>query len=91
MNTGAGIVAEQRTQRQGLIYAVAAYGIWGVAPIYFVWVGFAAPLEILMHRVLWSVPLLVLLITVTGQWDDARGSVSPGLAVLDGDGPAAEY
>jgi chloramphenicol-sensitive protein RarD len=36
-------------------------------------VGFAAPLEILMHRVLWSVPLLVLLITVTGQWGDARG------------------
>ena len=74
MNTDAGVVEEQaRTQRQGLIYAVAAYGIWGVAPIYFVWVGFAAPLEILMHRVLWSVPLLVLLITVAGQWNDARG------------------
>ena len=26
-----------------------------------------------MHRVLWSVPLLVLLITVAGQWNDARG------------------
>lgn len=74
MNTAAGSVEGQaQTQRQGLIYAVAAYGIWGIAPIYFVWVGFAAPLEILMHRVLWSVPLLVLLITVTGQWGDARG------------------
>lgn len=73
MNTAAGIVAEQRIQRQGLLFAVAAYGIWGFAPMYFVWVGFAAPLEILMHRVLWSVPLLVLLITVTGQWADVRG------------------
>ena len=74
MNTAAGSVEGQaQTQRQGLIYAVAAYGIWGIAPIYFVWVGFVAPLEILMHRVLWSVPLLVLLITVTGQWGDARG------------------
>ena len=59
--------------RQGLLYALAAYGIWGVAPIYFVWVGFAAPLEILMHRVLWSIPLLSLLITVSGQWAAARG------------------
>ena len=73
MNSAAGIVAEQRIQRQGLLFAVAAYGIWGFAPMYFVWVGFAAPLEILMHRVLWSVPLLVLLITVTGQWADVRG------------------
>ena len=54
--------------RLGLLYALAAYGIWGVAPIYFVWVGFAAPLEILMHRVLWSIPLLLFLITVSGHW-----------------------
>ena len=60
------------SQRQGLLYAFAAYGIWGVAPIYFVWVGFAGPLEILSHRALWSVPLLVLLITATGQWSAAR-------------------
>ena len=59
--------------RRGLLYALAAYGIWGVAPIYFVWVGFAAPLEILMHRVLWSIPLLLLLITASGQWAAARG------------------
>lgn len=41
--------------------------------MYFVWVGFAAPLEILMHRVLWSVPLLIVLISVTRQWDAALG------------------
>ena len=60
-------------QRAGLLYALIAYGIWGVAPMYFVWVGFAAPLEILMHRVLWSVPLLIVLISVTRQWDAALG------------------
>ena len=63
---------DEASQRQGLLYALVAYGIWGVAPIYFVWVGFAGPLEILMHRALWSVPLLILLISVTGQWAVAR-------------------
>ena len=64
---------DEASQRQGLLYALVAYGIWGVAPIYFVWVGFAGPLEILMHRALWSVPLLILLISVTRQWAVARG------------------
>ena len=73
MSDGNDPYAGDTEARRGLLYALAAYGIWGVAPIYFVWVGFAAPLEILMHRVLWSIPLLLLLITVSGQWAAARG------------------
>jgi chloramphenicol-sensitive protein RarD len=47
---------------------LAAYGFWGLAPIYFVWVSFAHPLEVLAHRVVWSVPLLAILITLARQW-----------------------
>ena len=69
----AGSATALATERQGLMYAVAAYGFWGLAPIYFVWVNYVPPLEVLMHRVLWSVPLLTLLITITKQWADVRG------------------
>ena len=82
MSQSTGGPAEAAQQRKGLLFAVAAYGIWGVAPIYFVWVGFAAPLEILMHRVLWSVPVLVLLISVTGQWTAARALSRREVALL---------
>ena len=82
MSQSTGALAGAAQQRKGLLFAVAAYGIWGVAPIYFVWVGFAAPLEILMHRVLWSVPVLVLLITVTGQWTAARALSRREVALL---------
>jgi len=58
--------------RQGAAYALAAYTFWGFAPIYFVWVNFAAPLEILAHRVVWSVPLLACLITLARQWSAVR-------------------
>ncbi len=58
----------------GAAYAVAAYVFWGLAPVYFVWVKFATPLEVLAHRVLWSLPLLAILITVARQW--------PGLKAL---------
>lgn len=60
--------AELEDSRGGLLYAFAAYGIWGVAPIYFVWVSFAQPLEVLAHRVVWGIPLLGLLLMVSGQW-----------------------
>ena len=82
MSRSTDALAEAAQQRKGLLFAVAAYCIWGVAPIYFVWVGFAAPLEILMHRVLWSVPVLVLLITVTGQWSAARALSRREVALL---------
>ena len=47
---------------------MACYVVWGVAPLYFVWVDFAQPLEILAHRVVWSVVLLAALISLRGIW-----------------------
>ena len=52
----------------GIAYATAAYLFWGFAPVYFVWVAFASPLEVLAHRVVWSIPLLALLVTLARQW-----------------------
>ena len=52
----------------GAAYALAAYLFWGVAPVYFVWVAFAHPLEVLAHRIVWSIPLLAILITLARQW-----------------------
>ena len=55
---------------KGAAYALVAMTIWGIAPIYFVLVGFASPMEILSHRIFWSVPLLCLIISVIGQWGE---------------------
>ncbi len=53
---------------RGALYAIGAYGFWGIAPIYFIWVSYASADEVLVHRVVWSVVLLAALVTVTGQW-----------------------
>lgn len=44
-----------------MLYAIGAYGLWGIFPIYFKAVKDVAPLEVLAHRILWSAVLLVLL------------------------------
>jgi chloramphenicol-sensitive protein RarD len=47
-----------RAQRTGIAAALAAYLIWGLAPIYFKQIQAVPPLEIIVHRILWSIPLL---------------------------------
>ena len=45
--------------RAGVLLAVAAFGSWGFFPVYFKAVATVAPLEVVCHRVIWSVPLLI--------------------------------
>lgn len=58
--------------RQGVWFALAAYGLWGIAPVYFKFLGFADPTEVVAHRVVWSVVLLAVVITVRGGWGTVR-------------------
>ena len=56
----------------GAYFATAAFLFWGVAPIYFKWLGHVSPLEIVSHRVIWSIVLLSGLIFVTRSWATLR-------------------
>lgn len=58
--------------RLGFIYGAAAYLFWGLAVLYFKLVGHVPPLEILAHRILWSVPLLLGWLAVRGRMGDLR-------------------
>jgi chloramphenicol-sensitive protein RarD len=53
-----GQVASGDEARAGLLYAGGAFLAWGLVPLYFRALGRVSPLEIIAHRVLWSVLLL---------------------------------
>lgn len=53
----------------GLAYALGAFLLWGVAPIYFKAVGAASPVEILAHRVVWTAIMMIGLIYALGKTD----------------------
>lgn len=57
-------------QRKGVLFALAAYGMWGLVPIYFKAVDHVSPFEVVAHRVLWSVAFLVVFIVATGRWQE---------------------
>jgi chloramphenicol-sensitive protein RarD len=62
--------------RKGVAYGVAAYGMWGLVPIYFKAVASVQPLEVLAHRVVWSVAILVPLLFLRGKWPEARRAMA---------------
>ena len=49
---------------RGIVYALTAYLLWGVFPIYFKQVQSVAPLEVLANRMLWSLAFVAGLLTV---------------------------
>jgi len=61
--------------RRGFVLGVAAYGLWGVLPIYFKALTGIAAVDIVAHRVLWSLPFLALLLMVTRGWAEVAQAV----------------
>lgn len=64
-----------KTVKSGVLFAVAAYTMWGIAPMYFKLLGQVPAMEILMHRIIWSVIVLVLLVGITGRIDKVKQAI----------------
>ena len=54
-------------QRRGTLLGIAAYLMWGLFPLYWPLLEPADALEILAHRVVWSLVAVVLLLLLTGR------------------------
>ncbi|MFM2056343.1 MAG: EamA family transporter RarD [Pseudomonadota bacterium] len=54
--------------QQGVLYAASAYVLWGLFPLYFKLLQTVAPLEILAHRIVWSIGFLALLLGLKSHW-----------------------
>ncbi len=48
--------------RRGQLYGAAAYLLWGVFPLYFPLLEPASPLEVLAHRIVWSLVVMAVLV-----------------------------
>ena len=64
--------------RSGFLLGLAAYGLWGVLPVYFKQLAAIPAVDIVAHRVLWSLPFLTILIMLGRGWSKVRAAVSHG-------------
>lgn len=57
---------------QGTLFGVAAYVIWGTAPLFWQLLVPAKPMEVLAHRVVWSMVILVAMVRIQGRMPHVR-------------------
>ena len=55
-------------ERRGLLLGVVAYALWGLFPLYFPLLAPASPVEILAHRVVWSLLVVGVVLVVRAEW-----------------------
>lgn len=55
-------------QRAGLLSGFAAYGMWGIVPLYWPLLKPAGAVEILAHRMVWSLGVVAVLLLVLRRW-----------------------
>ena len=61
--------------RRGTLYGAGAYLLWGLFPLYWPLLAPSAPLEVLAHRILWSLVVVVVLLAVTRRVEQVRAAV----------------
>jgi chloramphenicol-sensitive protein RarD len=74
------LVVDER--RLGVASGLTAYALWGLFPLYFPLLEPAGGLEIVAHRVLWSLLFVGLLLTVVRRWSSVRAAAADRRTLL---------
>lgn len=56
----------------GVMYAVAAYTLWGILPLYWKVINSVSSIEILSNRIVWAFVFTIIIIAATKQWDELK-------------------
>jgi len=72
MTEAAAPMAENRDSLRGFLFALSAYLLWGFLPLYMKAVAHIPPMEVICHRVLWSIPVASLVLIVLKRTDDLK-------------------
>lgn len=76
---------QEKDSLRGLAFALGAYGLWGFLPLYMKALADVPTLEVLAHRVLWSVPVSLIVLTLLGRTTDLWAALrNPRMVVMAG-------
>ena len=62
--------------RLGFLCCLGCYTIWGCLPLYFRALDHISPMEMLAHRIIWSVPTGLILIVIARNWAQLRAALT---------------
>ena len=70
------MTATNEDDPRGLALAVTAYVMWGFLPLYMKALAHVPPIEVIAHRVIWSVPIAAMILLVMRRTADIRAAVA---------------
>jgi chloramphenicol-sensitive protein RarD len=76
------ILASNHTMKKGILYGAGAYIFWGIFPIYFKLLHNVPAIQIVSHRVFWSVVLLLGVVALRKELGALRRSATPRVVLL---------
>lgn len=59
----------------GFLFALTAYLLWGFLPLYMKALAHIPPVEVIAHRVVWSVPIALLVLVVLQRTSDLKAAI----------------
>lgn len=69
---------------RGLAFAIAAYLMWGGLPLYLKAISHVPALEVVSHRIIWSVPVASIILIILGRTRDIQTALkSPKLLAME--------
>jgi chloramphenicol-sensitive protein RarD len=69
-------ILAKRRSRIGVAAGLGAFLIWGFVPIYFKAIGHVPALEVLAHRVVWTLAILIVLVAALGRMGEVVASLT---------------
>jgi len=67
--------AKNEDSLPGFLFALAAYLLWGFLPLYMKAMAHIPPVEVIAHRVVWSVPVALAVLVILGRTGDLRAAL----------------
>jgi len=61
-------MSERKTHDHGVMYAAAAFVVWGIVPIFWKFMAQVPAVEIVMHRIVWTLIFAAVTILALGKW-----------------------
>ncbi|ATE57512.1 EamA family transporter RarD [Actinosynnema pretiosum] len=73
LTNSSSISSNTNDTNRGIAYGVGAYVLWGVVPAYWPLLAAAGAVELLAHRIVWSLLFMALVTAALGRWGALRG------------------
>ena len=75
---------EYSSHTTGLLLGISGYFFWGLFPLYFALLDQVSPIDVVAHRIIWSLVFIVIILLITKQWHSFTAAFNRRIVLILG-------